>query len=165
MRSVTIYSYILSIAAAVGHAAYHLGRMPEPMAVHFGPEGAADGWSSKTEYISIAAVVLVMNLLIFGAGPWVVKFGKIRKLALPNRSHWLSGEHIGEFYVYFREKMAWFGIGNIVFGVVVNQMVFSANSLPVPMLDSRLFLVFLTGYFVFVIIWLFTLFRKLQKKV
>lgn len=165
MRPITFFSYILAAGAAVGHAAFFIGRMPEQMAVHFGTDGLANGWSSRAAYFSIAGAVLVLNLLVFAAGPWAVRFGKIRRLALPNRAHWFSREHIGEFYGYFREKMAWFGVGNIIFGVLVNQMVFSANSLPLPRLDSSLFLVFLTAYFVFVIIWLFTLFRKLQKKV
>ncbi len=164
MRLATFYVYVFAVGASISHGVYYFAQMPQTMAVHFGAEGIPNGWSTKVAYFAVAGMMLVLNLLVFAAGPKAIRQRRFRKLSVPNREYWLSPGHIDEFYLYFRERMAWFGIVNIAFGSAVNQLVFSANSNPAPKLDGNLFVVFLIAYFAFVIIWLVTLFLKLKKK-
>jgi uncharacterized membrane protein len=163
MNPLPKYLYAALAAVAAAHSAYYYSQMPDRMAVHFGALGSSDGWSSKGEFFLIAGLMLGLNILVFALLPWVTQGFRVKKLSVPRSEHWLAAGNIDEFYEYFREKMAWFGIANTVFGSVVMQMVFSANQRPGTELDGGLFTAFLVAYFVFVIIWLLTFFRKLQR--
>ncbi len=156
------YVYALLTAFAAVHSGYYFPKMPANMAVHFGASGSPDGWSSRTEFFLIAGAMLLVNIAVFAVLPWVVQAYRIKKINVPHKGHWLSAGNIEVFYEFFRTRMAWFGIANILFGVSVMQMVYSANLSTGAVLDSRMFTAVLVAYFVFVIIWLFTLFRKLQ---
>lgn len=162
MKPFTFYLYAIAAALAVLHGAFYISRMPDVMAVHFGTSGVPDGFSSRGAFFAIAFGMTALNVIVFGLAPWIVQKKRIRKLSLPGRSRWLSPDNIDQFYFYLREKMAWFGIVNLVFGGVVSQLVFNANSAPNQRLDGSAFFVLLTAYFVFVIIWLYTFFRKLS---
>lgn len=163
MKPLTFFLYVLAAALAILHGAFYFARMPEVMAVHFGASGVPDGFSSRDTFFAIAFGMTALNVIVFGLAPWIVQKKRIRKLNLPGRGRWLLPENIDEFYFFFREKMAWFGIVNLIFGGAVSHLVFLANSAPDPTLDGSAFFVLLTAYFVFVIIWLFTFFRKLSE--
>ncbi|HUF02660.1 MAG TPA: DUF1648 domain-containing protein [Aridibacter sp.] len=162
MKPLTFNLYALSAALAVLHGVYFYPVMPDVMAVHFGSAGVPDGFSSQETFFAVAFGMIALNVTVFGFGPWIVQRKRIRRLSLPNSGRWLAPGNIDEFYFFFREKMAWFGIVNLVFGSIVSQLVFNANSVPEPRLDGFSFFVLLTAYFVFVIIWLFAFFRKLS---
>jgi len=131
------------------------------MAVHFGAAGAPDGWSPKPMFFGLSALFLVLNLLIFLLMPAVLSKYRVRKINTPRPGYWLSDENIGRFYELFSTRMALFGAANVVLGMAVMQLVFAANLSPSKTLNNGAFLLCLSAYFVFVIIWLFTLFRRL----
>ena len=106
-------------------------------------------------------MILALDFLIFLAMPAILSRYRIRKVNVPRASYWLSAENIGAFYELFRARMALFGSANVILGMGVSQMVFAANLKPSRELDNGAFLLLLVAYFVFVIIWFFTLFRKL----
>ncbi|REJ79201.1 MAG: DUF1648 domain-containing protein [Acidobacteria bacterium] len=163
MRTITTYLYVFVAVAAAAHLVLYLPQMPLVMAVHFGPSGSPDGWSSRETFFAISAAIMALNIIVFAFAPWVFQRRRFERINVPNRDYWLSAEHADEFYFLFREKMAWFGIANLIFASVVTHLVFIANSVPEPRLDESLFLALLIGYFVFVISWLFLFFRKILK--
>lgn len=164
MKALTFYLFVLAATVAVLHCVVFYPSMPELMAVHFGSGGVPDGYSSRETFFAVAFGMIVLNVVVFGIGPFAVQKKRIRRLSLPNSGRWLSPERIDEFYFFFREKMGWFGIVSLVFGAAVSQLVFYANLAPEPRLNGAAFFVLLTAYFVFVIIWLFTFFRKLSRE-
>ncbi|MCO6509517.1 MAG: DUF1648 domain-containing protein [Aridibacter famidurans] len=163
MKSTLKYAYAITAAAAVIHLVWKFMLMPDVMAVHFGSSGVPDGYSSRGTFFAIAFGMIALNVGAFAIGPWLAQRKRVRRLKLPNSGHWLSPENIDGFYAYFRMKMAWFGIVNLLFGAFVCQLVFVANSSSGAGLDSTAFSLALTAYFLFVIIWLFTFFRKLSR--
>lgn len=156
-QSVLIF---LSVLAAA-HSAVYYRWMPDPMAVHFGAAGVPNGWSSKTGYFGLSALILVMDLLIFLVIPALLSRYRVEKVNVPRASYWLAPENLDAFYEFFRARMALFGAANVILGMCVSHLVFRANLDPAGTLDNRIFVLLLSAYFVFVIIWLFTLFRKL----
>lgn len=163
MRTITLYLYVFVGGLAASHLVFYYPQMPEKMAVHFTGGGVADGWSAKGIFFIINAVMIALSLLIFAFFPWLAEKRRMKKFSVPNRVYWLAPENIDEFYHLLREKMAWFGITNIIFGTAVSHLVFEANSIPHPTLDNSIFSVLIGAYFLFVIIWLILFFRRLLR--
>ena len=161
MNRLTELALLFLNALAAAHSAFYYRLMPDRMAVHFGLAGAPDGWSSRSQFFGLSALFLVLNLLIFLVMPAVLTRYRVVKINVPRASYWLSEENIERFYVLFCSRMGLFGAANVVLGITVLQLVFAANLRPSKTLDNGTFLVSLIAYFVFVIIWLFTLFRRL----
>lgn len=163
MRPLTLYAYVFTAAAAISQSAFYYPRMPYVMAVHFGTFGVPDGFSSRSSFFGITFSMIALNIVVFAIAPRLIERKRDRRLKIPNRNYWLSAENIDEFYSFFRGRMAWFGIANLIFLGLVSQLVFLANLAPEPRLDGNAFAALLAAYFLFVIIWLFTFFGKIAK--
>ena len=94
---------------------------------------------------------------------YAVVFEKFRfaKANLPNRDYLLAPENADEFDMILHMKMHYFGIANLVFGIIVVHLVFLANLEPAQTLVNSTFL--LAGHFIFVIIWLTFFFKRFAK--
>lgn len=101
------------------------------------------------------------NVGIFTIMPSVFEKFRFVKMNLHNRDYWLAPENADEFDMIFHVKMCYFGIANLVFGIIVVHLVFLANLKPAQTLDNSTFL--LAGYFIFVIIWLTFFFKRFVK--
>ena len=162
MNKLPLNIYFILLGFTLMHSAYYYPQLPDWLASHFEGSGKADNWSSKQGFFIVSGVILIFNIGIFVVLPWAMQRFGIVKVNVPNKAYWLDPERIDEFYVYFRNKMCWFGIVNLLFGLGVMHLVFIAN-LGDQILDNRAFLSFLGGYFVFVILWLVSFFWKLGK--
>jgi uncharacterized membrane protein len=163
MKKLPFYLYIFLMGIALAQAVYYFPMMPDPLASHFGMGGTADTWSPKSVFFLFEAIMFLLMVGVFIVMPWAFQKFKVRKINLPNREYWLAPERIETVYEYFRESFAWFGVVNLVFLTGIMQLVFQANLTPNPVLDNRTFMIFLIGYFVFVIIWVITFYRKFGK--
>lgn len=64
----------LSVVAAVVVVVWSATRLPDRVAIHFGTNGSADRWVSRTEAIVTSGVlVLGLALLFWGLGRWLPK--------------------------------------------------------------------------------------------
>lgn len=140
---------------AVSHSVFYYPILPDPMASHFDGAGSPNGWSSKTGFFAVAVSVLALNLFVFLVIPIVTsrRTSGIFRLKRP------KGSEGTRFRRFFRTRLLWFGIINLVFGIAVMHMVFAANLRSGRQLDSRLFIAVLVAYFVLLIVWLFLFFR------
>jgi uncharacterized membrane protein len=163
MKKLPFYAYIFLLGVALSQAVYYYPVMPEWMASHFAGSGKADNWMSKDVFFIVVAVMQIFMIGTFLVMPWTFEKFKIRKMNLPNRDYWLAPERRDIVYRYFRTSFGWFGVANLILMIGVLQLVFNANLTSNPVLDNRVFLIFLGSYFVFVIIWLITFFRKFNR--
>lgn len=163
MKPITFYAYLLAVSAVGIHLASFFPAMPFNMAVHFGPGGAPDLWMAREAYFGLGFAMILLNVAVFGLAPWFAQMLGFRKLSVPGRAYWMSSDRIDRFYFFLRGGLAWFGTANLFFFGFVNQLVFDANMANEAFAEDR-FLLGLAAYFLFVIIWLVTIFRWLGKK-
>lgn len=163
MKRLPIFLYVILSGIAVSQAVFYYLAMPDPMAAHFGLSGRADNWMSRTAFYVIEGLILLLMFGIFIVMPWALERFKVKKMNLPNREYWLAPGRMEVAYAYFREAFGWFGVVNLLFLIGVMQLVFKANIAPEPVLDNRIFLVLLTGYFIFAAAWIYFFYRKFAK--
>jgi len=113
---------------------YAFPMMPERMASHFGPSGAANGWMTKAQFFAVYAITLLPA--------FVVEFWVARKIAetpgarinLPNKEFWLAPERRAETLAYFETFFAWYGCAFQLLVIFVMGLAMRANLSPPPRL-------------------------------
>ncbi len=158
MRNPRFWLILGALACAV-HLWINYPALPERVASHFGSNGHADGWMSKS---SIAAFQLGMT------GFMAVLFLGISKLIqvlptdminLPNRDYWLAPARRAATIEALGADMARFGTAMMVFLLGVQEATFRANINHTYQLGSLFFLC-LFGFLGFTAVWLIGLFRR-----
>lgn len=145
---------------ALAQTVFYLPQMPDLMASHFDGAGRPNGWSSKTGYFLLYLGFVAMLLLIFmGSGRLFMRRHEMR---LPHRAYWLAPERREKTIEFLRRRMLWMGVASIGLAVIVTQMVVEANFLNPPRLSGNIFWV-LIGYFVYLALWLGSLFLSFRK--
>ena len=112
---------------AAAHMAWYYNALPEPVASHFGPTGAADGWMSRSAFaVSYVGVVLGMAALFGGTGWWLRRF-PTSMINLPHRDFWLAPERREETLTSLGRRMSAIGLVTVAFLVVVFHLCLKAN--------------------------------------
>jgi uncharacterized membrane protein len=118
---------LLLAAVAAGQLLHYYPKLPETIAMHFGPSGQANGWSGKAVFFPIygaieAAIVLAGLAMAFFGERMPASF-----LNMPNRNYWLSPERRAESLSFFWTQTIWIEAITLAFLIVVAQVVFRAN--------------------------------------
>ena len=83
--------FTLPLVAAV-HMAVYYPQLPERMATHFGPNGQADGWMSKSAFTAFFLIMITfMTALMSGIGT-LIRVLPPEMINLPNKEYWLAPE-------------------------------------------------------------------------
>lgn len=119
------YVFFALIAAYVLYAAVWLVQMPEVMVTHFGFDGRADGWMSRSTFLVVTIVMAASSVLV----RWFLGFiGRSQKGINISGYNELSAEGKAEFATVMQQKSWVFGCLFIGFMFAVNVLIFSTNS-------------------------------------
>lgn len=112
---------------AAAHIAWFYGALPERVASHFGPTGAADGWMSRSAFaMSYVGLVVGMAALFGGTGWWLRRF-PTSMINLPHREFWLAPERREETLAALGRLMSGIGLATVGFLGVVFHLCLKAN--------------------------------------
>ena len=162
-------SRLALIAATTGallHLRWCLQLLPERIATHFGPGGAADGFSSRSGFLWTGL------LLIFSFGLMAVLLGLLLRVMpvslvnVPHREYWLTGERRQRSLERLRTAMEWFGVIDVLFAVGVNHSIAQSNAASETAEAARLgsdFYLLLGGFLFATIVWVVWLLRSFPK--
>lgn len=112
--------------------------LPDVVASHFGPGGAADGAMTRRAYLALMiAVACVLPLLIVAP---LRLIGRVPDalLSLPNKRYWLAPERAAATRAWLVDQCAGYGILLCVFLCYVHTLVVRAQASSPPRLDERL---------------------------
>lgn len=146
---------------ALAQTLFYLPQLPDIMATHFDGAGRPNGWASKTAFFALYLAFVAMLLLIFLGGGRL--FMLRRDMRIPNREYWLAPERKEETIAFFRRRMLWMGVASIALAVIVTQLVIEANFLDPPRMSANIYWVLL-GYFLYVALWLASLFLRFRRR-
>ncbi len=128
--------YVMLIALLIDSA----DKLPQLVATHFGFAGDADAWMGRTTYlIFMAGFGLTFPLLLPAVG---LALGRlpIRAIKIPHREVWLAPGRRDATLAYFRRQMAWLGVLELAFVIVMHLLVVEANRHRPPRMTNLVWL-------------------------
>jgi uncharacterized membrane protein len=143
------------------HIGLYYPALPERVATHFGMEGRADGWMTKSQFaIFYVCLTGFMTLTFLGIGK-LIEVTPNDLINLPNRDYWLAPGRRAATIAAISSEMAWFGVAIVGFMICVMHLSMQATLTGSNRLDSTFFWMF-GGFMAFVVIWLTRLFARFR---
>jgi uncharacterized membrane protein len=161
--------FCLCVLGFIGCLFGTASQLPERLASHFGANGQADGWMSRSGYLTfIAAIGLALPLLIAGVF-YAMRFFPDRAFNLPHREYWLAPERRLETCNFFFRCGFWYASMMVAFLTSLHVLTIQANrqgpeaaALSLPLL-ACVAGCFLVGTLVWVILLILHFYRQPDK--
>ena len=147
--------FILAAILFVISVSQQAPHLPDRVATHFDGQGRVNGWMSRQQHLGF--------MLAFGLGVpafvvglcHLIRFFPSRLLNVPHAEYWRSPEHYPEACRIVRQWSSLLAAWLVLWFASLNHLVFVANQLSPPRLDSpQIFLhtgIFLTGIVILVV--------------
>jgi uncharacterized membrane protein len=137
-----------------------LPRMPEPMAVHFGGSGKANGWMTHRQMLVFDVWMLVVVLVaVLGVG-LTTRLMPTRFINIPHRDYWFAPERRSESVARLAGHMVWLGCLIVALLIAVDHLIFVVNLRPgPPQLGTREIVLPMAGFLLGLLIWVVRLHR------
>jgi uncharacterized membrane protein len=146
----------------IGQIAYFYPQLPETVAVHFGLNGEADGWSSKQGWLIFQIILLGIFSFLTFALPSLIDKTDDQFINLPNKHYWLATERRSETFAYFRQQFEWLGVALFVLLNIITLDTVTAT-LGRNQTLSNFFFFYFFGFIGFILIWTFAFCRRFNK--
>ncbi len=161
-KSAADIGFFLALAIAALFLIRSSGTLPDVIATHFGPTGAANGYMSRAFYLRFMLVFVVLlplalNFLINR----VLKLPNTR-INIPHREYWLAPERRADTVVRLQRHMKFFGVMLAAFLSYVHWQVVQANTRAPPVLDNLRFSTGLATFMGALITWIVILRRDFR---
>ena len=158
---------IILIALLIGFGAlvaFTWPQLPEKVATHFGVNGQADGWMSRTSGV-FGLCLSALGVAGFVVGiMYAMRFFPRTTLNVPNRDYWFAPERREESFVFLLQHGLWFACLQIAFAAGLYWLIVQANLTTPTRLDGRMMGAltgaFLTGTAAWVVILVIHFLRK-----
>jgi len=115
------------LSLLVLQALVYYPRLPGQVASHFNAAGRANGWSSKSAYFALHAVVVLTIAICFAALPAWLERVPARFVNLPNKEYWLAPERRAATMGHIASALTWFGCAVLILILSVNALVIEVN--------------------------------------
>jgi uncharacterized membrane protein len=143
----------LLTAGYVAFVALSSPLLPEHVAIHFGINGHANNWASRSQAIFFSELLTILPLF-FGFFALLIKVLPTSAINLPNKDYWLAPERRDQTTSWISGQIAWIGCLNVGFITGLYVLMIETNNTPPAQLPMNL-LWPLAGAFVAVtILWL-----------
>lgn len=137
--------------------------LPATVASHFGLNGQADGWMSRSAYLVFLSVLtLALPLFIVGL-TYFSRFLPDWMINLPRKEYWLSGAQRPETFDWITAHSLW--LGCLVVGMLgaAHYLTIQANQRVPAGLPAASFAVVMGGFLAGVAIWSLVLWRHFRR--
>lgn len=128
MRLIHALIALVPLAAlAVLQNFYYWQNLPERVATHFGPEGIADGWMSRTAAcVVMGAFQILMPLLFLGIG-YLLYWIPESMINIPNKPFWFHPDRKQASLSALAGMLGVFAIALSAFFFGMNHLTYLAN--------------------------------------
>jgi uncharacterized membrane protein len=114
-------AYVADVLLAANH-------LPERIATHFGLDGQANGWMTRTAHVRfMLGFGLGLPLFMLALSAIITRLGGAG-LNIPNRDYWLAPERRAQTLAFAQRKMVWFASLLVGFFAIINHLTVSANT-------------------------------------
>ncbi|MDR1280428.1 MAG: DUF4019 domain-containing protein [Opitutaceae bacterium] len=160
-------SCLLAIFAALflGLLVVSVYLLPDPVATHFGGNGAANDWISRTPYLLFTELIGIgipffICCLFFALGHMPA-----RAFNLPHRDYWFAPERRRATNLFLLRHGLWLALLALCFITCIHILIIAANRLPSPpSLSGRWLAALVITDFSLASLWLFSFLRPFLRK-
>jgi len=146
-----VFVMIAIIAAIYFRSNY--SQLPEIVASHFDARGVANGWQSKSTFLTgFAGVVALAAMLTFGVPVFISKM-PAGLINLPHKEYWLALERRDATMAVLRGSFAWFGCGVLVVVTTAINYAVGRNLYPETQMNPPALVYVLGGFVIFALVW------------
>jgi uncharacterized membrane protein len=146
-------------AVVIGVTTDHL---PAQIASHFGAGGAANGWMSRSGYLTFMLVFAVVVPLGIVFGMSLLPRVSANAINIPNRDHWLGPLQREATFRFLTAHACWLGSLMVVFIVGIHLLLIEANATQPPRLPTQAFITLMVLFLMALAIWAATLVRRFR---
>ena len=154
---------ICLIAFAAVFIVYTAQVLPDRVATHFGAGKEADGWMSRSGYVTfmLAFTVGIAGFVVFATGVLPARFPHWTNV--PNRDYWLAPQRRVASLAYVAghgKRLAYFVV-MLMLGMHYTILV--ANQMQPPRLPGSIFTPILVSFVLALLWWIVRLYRRFPK--
>ena len=151
---------ICLIAFAAAFIVYTAQALPARVATHFGAGNEADGWMSRTGYVTfmLAFTVGITGFIAFATGTLPAKFPHWTNV--PNRDYWLAPERRAESLAYLAAHGKRLGYLIVMLMLGMHYTILLANHMQPPRLPGPVFTSILVSFALALLWWIVRLYRR-----
>ncbi|QQS00958.1 MAG: DUF1648 domain-containing protein [Austwickia sp.] len=131
--------YLLSLLAFFATTAWAVTALPDRAATHFGPDGAADGWSTPASFGVTMGGVGLATLVLIPALMWLGARGDGRFINMPTaraKEYWTAPERISTLRSILVDWALVFSAVTALFLAAAQVATVQANRLDPPQLGA-----------------------------
>ena len=162
-RRVPRFFFFAILATGLLQCIHDFPLLPERMASHFGASGAANGWMSKSQFLTLYAIVLLPAIFLEFWLPRKLAATPEKNLNLPNKQYWLAPERRAETFAYFETFFAWFGCAFLLVMVSAMGLAMRANFVDPPHMPTGPIVSVLAGFTIFIVVGIAAMVRRFSK--
>ncbi|MBC7804945.1 MAG: DUF1648 domain-containing protein [Akkermansiaceae bacterium] len=154
-----LWVFLVGICVSIGQTLMLGPLLPERVASHFGPTGAADGFMARGTFILLQWGIAGFLGALFIGLPVLIRATPEDAINLPNKRYWLAPERRELTLAYLADRFFAFGAATLALLASVLQLVYEANLRDSSNIDSLPWL-YLAVYLAYTVIWSITLLRR-----
>lgn len=156
----SVIVFFILYAAYVAMVLATINTLPERVATHFGFEGRADGWMSRSGYrIFEIAFPLGIALILMGTSALVRSF-PAKYVNLPRKDFWLVPERRALTASIIRSRMTWLACLMTLFFGGLHVLTLEANRVQPPQLPMGGLLMVVMFFLISLMIWVILLLMR-----
>jgi hypothetical protein len=134
--------------------------LPDRVASHFAASGIPNGWMTKSQFLMVYAVLILVAAAIEFWVPRSIANKSDARLNLPNKDYWLAPERRDETFAYFNGFFAWYGCVFLFVEVFAMGLAMRANFDTPPQLPTRPIVSDIAGFVLFNAVAVIATFRR-----
>jgi uncharacterized membrane protein len=146
---------LVFVAIAILAAIYfwsNYAQLPEVVASHFNARGVANGWQTKSTFLTFfAGAVALASFLAFGV-PFLISKMPVELINLPHKEYWLAPARLDETMALLAGSFAWFSCGVLLVVTTAVNYAIGRNLHPEAQLDPPMLVYVLAGFVLFALI-------------
>ena len=131
----------VSPGVAAAHVGWYYSVLPDRMASHFGPGGAADWWMSRPAFAATYVGFIAGMALLYIGLVWGLPRFPVSMINLPRRGHWLAPERREQTLKDLGRQLTGMGCATVLLLIVVFHLCIRANLDNTFRLDPTVFVI------------------------
>lgn len=156
--------FLMVAALAIAQLVVEMRSMPPVLATKFDFEGTPVAWMTAGAVTMLEFALLALFVGGFWLLPKLYAHRPSTTWRIPNKDYWLAPERRAATIEALRGLISWMGVVVLLLFMAVSQLVFDANQRVPPRLASDALVWLLLSFLVFIVMWLWAIFRQFGQR-